>query len=196
MFLVCLCVHVCLGAVYVVCLCIPGHLQDGWHSYENARRWEHTREENRQDFPTDGQEPGRQTFPGGVYRGRHERPIHCSPPAMWPPVQSELRFLLPFIHFHLTSPNPHPTYNHLPVSHPTVASNELFFNKHRCTHLPMASPSIFLDIQTVTKWCLQGRFTWSTVSRVYTRNRWELTLLLPNFRHPVPPTVSKENKLR
>ena len=38
---------------------------------ENARRWVDTREEDRQDFPSDGQEYGWKALIGGVHRGWH-----------------------------------------------------------------------------------------------------------------------------
>lgn len=51
---------------------VSGDLQDGWVRDEDARRRVDPGEADRQDFPPDGPEQGRETVPGGVHRGRQE----------------------------------------------------------------------------------------------------------------------------
>ena len=55
---------------------ISGNLQNGRISDEDARRRKHAREEDGQNFPSDGQEQGWKIESGRIYRGSQERSFH------------------------------------------------------------------------------------------------------------------------
>lgn len=55
---------------------LSGDIQDGGVRDEDARGRVDAGEADGQDLPANGQKPGRQAVPGGVHRGRQERPVH------------------------------------------------------------------------------------------------------------------------
>lgn len=63
---------------------VAGHIQNGGLCDEDAGGREHPREAHRQDLPPDGPQQGRQTEPGGVHRGRQERPLDRAAAAVRP----------------------------------------------------------------------------------------------------------------
>lgn len=73
---------------FLILLLISGNLQNGRLCDENARGWVHPWEENRQDFPTNGQKQRRQTVPRRVHRGSKKWPFHRPITPMWPPANT------------------------------------------------------------------------------------------------------------
>lgn len=61
-----------LNGTMLISVFVLGDLQNGWISYEDARRRKHTRKAHRQNIPTNGQEQGWKVEFGGIHRRRQE----------------------------------------------------------------------------------------------------------------------------